>query len=449
MLLNQKSPSVYSVSRLNKEIRQLLERNFASITITGEISNFVSPSSGHWYFTVKDDHAQIRAAMWRGNNQAMRFKPKNGDQVQMQARISLYEPRGDYQLIVEQMEPAGEGALKLQFEALKMQLASEGLFSASHKKPLPNIINKVGIITSATGAAVKDILTVLQRRAPQLEIVIYPAQVQGNTAHQQLIEKISLANSRKEVDVIILGRGGGSLEDLWCFNNESLARAIFASQIPIVSAVGHEIDFTISDYVADIRAATPSAAAELVSPNQAQLFSLITQQKQALFNAFKHYLAIQQRNAVAIKHRLSLCHPQSQLQQKSQRLDELSINLEQAIKQKLLGAQKSCSSLNNRLMLRSPNLKLQQSQHQLNKLKTKLETQLQQQLKQASNTLALQAARLNSVSPLTVLARGYSITKNEQGQIINSILQIKPDSKMTTTLIDGDFTAQILEINSK
>ena len=224
-MFSSSTKTVYTVSRLNREIRVVLEQGFASLMLTGEISNFITPASGHWYFSLKDDKAQIKAAMWRGNNRNQSYRPENGAQVTVRARVSLYEPRGDYQLIVEHMEPAGEGQLKQEFDQLKMRLAAEGLFSSAYKKPLPQNINRIGVITSATGAAIKDILTVLKRRAPQLEVIIYPAMVQGKEAHQYLINQIELANARNEVDVLILGRGGGSLEDLWCFNHEHLARA--------------------------------------------------------------------------------------------------------------------------------------------------------------------------------------------------------------------------------
>ena len=449
MFNSQNSPTVYTVTRLNKEIRQLLERNFASITINGEISNFVSPSSGHWYFTVKDDLAQIRAAMWRGNNQKMQFKPKNGDQVHMRARISLYEPRGDYQLIVEHMEPAGEGQLKQQFEALKMQLAAEGLFSSAFKKTLPSTINKVGIITSATGAAIKDILTVLHRRAPQLEVVIYPAQVQGTNAHQQLIEKLALANARNEVDVLILGRGGGSLEDLWCFNHELLARAIYASRLPVVSAVGHEIDTTISDFVADIRAATPSAAAELVSPDQQQLFAYIEQQTQRLHHAFKHTYARLNQEALELHNRLSLCHPQNQLQQKAQKLDELQLALQQAMAQRINKARTQHAHTENRLMLRSPQTHIQHAQHRLQQLENRFNQAMKQTLKDGHNQLALYAAQLEAVSPLAVLSRGYSITKDDKGHVIKSAEAVHVGTTVTTELANGMFESTIVSVTPK
>lgn len=436
--------TVYTVSRLNREIRALLEQGFASLVLTGEISNFITPASGHWYFSLKDDKAQIKAAMWRGNNRNQSYRPINGAQVTVKARVSLYEPRGDYQLIVEHMEPAGEGQLKQEFDALKMRLAAEGLFSSVYKKPLPQNINRIGVITTATGAAIKDILTVLKRRAPQLEVIIYPAMVQGKDAHLQLIKQIELANIRSEVDVLILGRGGGSLEDLWCFNHEQLARAIFNSQLPIVSAVGHEIDTTISDYVADVRAATPSAAAELVSPNTQELHNKVTQLVNRLANAFKHDMSEKRAQALQLQHRLNLCHPRNQLNQKAQRLDELSIALQQAMRNSLYQQERTLNNLTPRLMRQSPDKKLTQASHQLAQLQTRLNQAIQQQLQQANNSLALQASRLDSVSPLNVLARGYSITKTDKQKVVKSVADVKVGDTLITELVDGTLHSQVL-----
>ncbi|WMS91585.1 exodeoxyribonuclease VII large subunit [Pseudoalteromonas sp. HL-AS1] len=443
-MFSKPSQAVYTVSRLNREIRTILEQGFASLVLTGEISNFITPASGHWYFSLKDDKAQIKAAMWRGNNRNQSYRPVNGAQVTVKARVSLYEPRGDYQLIVEHMEPAGEGQLKQEFDALKMRLAAEGLFSSAHKQPLPQNINRIGVITSATGAAIKDILTVLKRRAPQLEVIIYPAMVQGKEAHVHLINQIELANTRDEVDVLILGRGGGSLEDLWCFNHEQLARAIYQSELPVISAVGHEIDTTISDYVADLRAATPSAAAELVSPNTQELHNKVTQLVNRLSNAFKHGIADKRALATQLQHRLNLCHPRNQLSQKSQRLDELSIALQQAMRNRLYQQERTLNNLTPRLMRQSPDKKLASASHQLSQLQARLNQAIQHQLQQANNSLALQASRLDSVSPLNVLARGYSITKTQQGKVVKSVGQIKTGDVLVTELVDGSIESQII-----
>ena len=443
-MFSKPSQTVYTVSRLNREIRTVLEQGFASLVLTGEISNFIAPASGHWYFSLKDDKAQIKAAMWRGNNRSQSYRPENGAQVTVKARVSLYEPRGDYQLIIDDMEPAGEGQLKQEFDALKMRLAAEGLFSSAYKKPLPQNINRIGVITSATGAAIKDILTVLKRRAPQLEVIIYPAMVQGKEAHIHLINQIELANARNEVDILILGRGGGSLEDLWCFNHEQLARAIHNSDLPIISAVGHEIDTTISDYVADMRAPTPSAAAELVSPNTQELHSKVTQLINRLNNAFKHSIADKRALATQLQHRLNLCHPRNQLNQKAQRLDELSIALQQAMQSRLYQQERTLNNLTPRLMRQSPDKKLAQASHQLSQLQARLNQAIQQQLQQANNSLALQASKLDSVSPLNVLARGYSITKTQQGKVVKSVGQIKAGDVLVTELVDGSVKSTAL-----
>ncbi|WP_240701205.1 MULTISPECIES: exodeoxyribonuclease VII large subunit [unclassified Pseudoalteromonas] len=438
------SQDIYTVSRLNKEIRSVLERGFSSLVLSGEISNFIAPASGHWYFTLKDDRAQVKAAMWRGNNRGQTFRPANGAQVTVRARVSLYEPRGDYQLIVEHMAPAGEGLLKQEFDALKMRLAAEGLFSSAYKKPLPTNINRVGVITSATGAAIRDILTVLKRRAPQLEVVIYPAMVQGADAHSQLIEKINIVNQRNEVDVLILSRGGGSLEDLWCFNHELLARAIYASNLPIVSAVGHEVDTTISDYVADIRAATPSAAAELVSPNSEELHSRVNQLVRHLNHAFKHALAVKRTTATQFEHRLQLCHPRNQLNQQAQKLDELSLALHRAMQSKIQRHERVLGNLTPRLMQSSPEKQLTRYEHLLTQLQGRLTQAIQHQLTTSRNHLSLQASRLDSVSPLSVLARGYSITKNKQGQVVKSVSQVNSGELLTTELADGQLQSKVV-----
>lgn len=443
-MFSKPSQTVYTVSRLNREIRTVLEQGFASLILTGEISNFITPASGHWYFSLKDEKAQIKAAMWRGNNRSQSYRPENGAQVTVRARVSLYEPRGDYQLIVEHMEPAGEGQLKQEFDALKMRLAAEGLFSSAYKKPLPLNINRVGVITSATGAAIKDILTVLKRRAPQLEVIIYPAMVQGKEAHVHLINQIQLANARNEVNVLIVGRGGGSLEDLWCFNHEQLARAIYQSELPIVSAVGHEIDTTISDYVADVRAATPSAAAELVSPNTQELHSKVIELINRLNNAFKHDMADKRALATQLQHRLNLCHPRNQLNQKAQRLDELTIALQQGMRNRLYQQERTLNNLTPRLMRQSPDKKLSQASHQLMQIQTRLEQAMQHKLQHAQNSLALQASRLDSVSPLNVLARGYSITKTPQGKVVKSVDHIKTGDVLITELADGAIKSTVL-----
>ncbi|WP_440055271.1 exodeoxyribonuclease VII large subunit [Pseudoalteromonas sp. T1lg65] len=434
---------VYSVSRLNREIRTLLEKGFASIQLTGEISNFVAPASGHWYFSLKDDKAQVKAAMWRGNNRYCQYQPKNGDQVVVQARVSVYEPRGDYQIIVEQMAPAGEGLLKQQFEALKMQLAAEGLFSAQHKKPLPNNIAKVGVVTSATGAAIKDILTVLKRRAPQLEVVLYPALVQGDEAQHHICKQINLANQRNEVDVLIVGRGGGSLEDLWCFNEQSVARAIFASQLPIISAVGHEIDTTISDYVADIRAATPSAAAELVSPDSNVLKQRSQQLTQQLRQTFSRLMVNSANRLANLETRLQLQHPKNQLLQQEQRIDELQQRLTRAFNATQQQRHSRFALLEQRFARLHPEQQIAQKRQKLEQLSDKLISLNQENLNRQHHQLAVLSARLDGVSPLAVLSRGYSIAK-QGDKVIKSVADINERQELVTQLADGEIKSRVI-----
>jgi exodeoxyribonuclease VII large subunit len=320
------SPSnteILSVSDLNQQVRQLLEQSFAIIQVEGEISNFVCPSSGHWYFTLKDNRAQVRCALFRNRSRFLKYRPQNGDRVLLRAKVSLYEGRGEYQLIGEYLEAAGSGELQAAFEALKQKLQLEGLFDPKHKQTLPAIPQHIGVITSATGAAIQDILSVLKRRFPAIPISLYPAAVQGDGAPTQLIQALELANRSALCDVLILGRGGGSAEDLCAFNDEMLARKIFASTVPIVSAVGHEIDFSISDLVADVRAPTPSAAAELLSPDRDQL----SQQFDIYHNRFsqlaRQQLNQRQQQLEALRARLR--HPGQRLQDQSQRLTSTSV----------------------------------------------------------------------------------------------------------------------------
>ncbi|KZN32648.1 hypothetical protein N480_25240 [Pseudoalteromonas luteoviolacea S2607] len=439
---------VYTVSRLNREIRSILEQGFASLELTGEISNFVAPASGHWYFSLKDEKAQIKAAMWRGNNRYCKYRPENGTQVQVKARVSVYEPRGDYQLIVEHMAPAGEGLLKQRFEALQMQLAAEGLFSSHHKKPLPHAINRIGVVTSATGAAIKDILSVLKRRAPQLEVLIYPTLVQGQEAAAQIAEKIALANRRNEVDVLIVGRGGGSLEDLWSFNEEVVARAIYASELPIISAVGHEIDTTISDYVADMRAATPSAAAELVSPDSSELIAFVKDRKHRLVQAFNRKILSEQQHIARLQQRLGLQHPKSQLMQQMQRVDELQQRLTRAFQYQQHKHHNGVNVLHQRLLQFHPEKRLSMAKSKLEQLEVALKNSMDNHQQKRQNRLALLAARLDSVSPLAVLSRGYSITQINQ-HVLTTVADAKSGETLTTQLSDGQIHSTITSIKSK
>ncbi|MEI8596335.1 exodeoxyribonuclease VII large subunit [Photobacterium sp. Hal280] len=431
------NPRIYTVSSLNAQVRLLLENEMGVVWLIGELSNFSAPVSGHWYFTLKDARAQVKCAMFRGNNQRVTFRPANGNQVLVKARLSLYEPRGDYQLIIDSMQPEGDGRLQQQFEKLKMQLAAEGLFAQTLKQPLPEQPRRVGIITSKTGAALHDILQVLKRRDPSLPVVIYPTLVQGDGAAISIAQAIGRANTRQECDVLIVGRGGGSLEDLWAFNEEIVARTIAASQIPIISAVGHEVDVTIADFVADMRAPTPSAAAELVSRDLSAQMQKIHQHQQQLRHAMRHYLSVRQSQLVRWQHRLDRQHPQVQLNQQSQRLDELRSRLERAMRKQLSEHQQHLHRSDYKLALHSPAHQLERFASQLATNQRRLRDAMDRRLVKASHQLALATEKLDAVSPLATLARGYSITRDENGQVIRSTRQVNTGDTLQTTLADG------------
>ncbi|GAC20900.1 exodeoxyribonuclease VII large subunit [Paraglaciecola arctica] len=440
------SKNILTVSKLNRLARSVLEAEIGQIWLSAEISNFVAASSGHWYFTLKDDRAQVKGAMFKGANRKVHQKPKEGDKVLVRANISLYEPRGDYQIIVEHMEPEGEGQLKQQFEMLKRQLASEGIFAQEYKKPIPDTVLRVGVVTSPTGAALHDILTVLKRRNPAIEVVIYPSQVQGDSAASLICAAITLANLRNEVDVLIVGRGGGSLEDLWCFNNEQVARTIFASTIPIISAVGHEIDVSIADFVADMRAPTPSAAAELVSQDQSSLHNKILVLQDKLLKSYNRLQQELNHQHRTVKQRLLQNHPQKQLEQKSQYVDQLQTALQNAIKQNLSQANQQQQHINSRLSLSSPQKLLQLYQQNLQQLQTKLQRGCQLLVDNKKQKLFNNMHLLDTVSPLATLARGYSISF-KQGEIVKSIQKVQVGDTLVTRLEDGEIRSEINQIN--
>ncbi|ENM5751109.1 exodeoxyribonuclease VII large subunit [Vibrio mimicus] len=435
--------NIYTVSRLNAEVRLLLENEMGIVWLVGEISNFSAPISGHWYLTLKDSQAQVKCAMFKGNNRLVNFKPQNGQQVLVKARLSLYEPRGDYQIILESMQPEGDGRLQQQFEQLKMQLAAEGLFAQTRKKPLPENPRCVGIITSRTGAALHDILHVLKRRDPNLPVVIYPTLVQGEDAAIQIAQAIGRANSRAECDVLIVGRGGGSLEDLWCFNHEIVARTIAASDIPIISAVGHEIDVTIADFVADVRAPTPSAAAELVSRDNRHKQQALHQWQAKLASGMRHYLAQQHTQFARIQHKLDKQHPQARLERQQQQLDELSLRLEQKMHQRLATQQQRWDRLSHKIQLNSPTHLIRQQRFNLLQQEQRLTQLIQHHLIQSRHQLALLSEKMDAVSPLATLARGYSVTRTAQGELVRQSAQVKPGDTLVTQLMDGEILSTV------
>ena len=442
-------PIIYTVSRLNTVVRLLLEQEMGLVWLTAEISNLVQHSSGHWYFTLKDSQAQVKAAMFKGQNRRVSFRPQNGQQILVQGQLSLYEARGDYQLIVEKMQPAGDGLLQMKLEALKAQLTAEGLFAPSRKRPLPTQPKQIGIITSPTGAAVHDMLTILARRDPSLPVILYPSSVQGENAVPALLAALETAWRRDECDLLIIGRGGGSLEDLWCFNDERVVRAIASSPIPIVSAVGHETDVTLADFAADLRAPTPSAAAELVSRDQQQqlhrLTQLIQRLKQAILLQQQRYVLRWQRQ----HSRLAAQNPQYQLQQKIQRQDELQWRLERVIKQQLDNASRHYAEQTQRLQQASPTRHLSTLKQQHEFLQQRLLKALQNQHQARQQQLAQLSGQLQALSPLQVLARGYSVTTNMSGKLIHEASQVTPGEQLNIQLGKGALRVKTEAVKSE
>ncbi len=446
--LSQQQSRIFTVSALNAEVRLLLENEMGVVWLIGELSNLSMPVSGHWYFTLKDSRAQVKCAMFKGHNRRVNFKPSNGNQVLVKARLSLYEPRGDYQLIVESMQPEGDGRLQQQFEELKTRLAQEGLFAQQVKQPLPKSPTRVGIVTSKSGAALQDILNVLERRDPGLPIVIYPTVVQGDNAAISIAQAIGRANSRNECDVLIVGRGGGSLEDLWCFNEEIVARTIAASEIPIISAVGHEIDVTIADFVADMRAPTPSAAAELVSRDQSEQRQTLVNIQNRLTQSIRHYLLGKQHVLQHHSRQLDLHHPQRHLQQQSQQVDELQLRLQKAIERRAHQEEQRVSNLVHRFNNASPAHKMPLLDNHVSRLTATMKQAMQAQITQSEHRFSMATKQLDAVSPLAVLARGFSITTDEKGKALHSTHSLSHGDTIETRLQNGTITSVISKLES-
>ena len=437
---------VLSVSSLNQMAKSLLEGHFSQVAVEGEISNFANPASGHWYFTLKDQKSQLRCAMFAGRNRLVRFNPKNGDQLIVRGQLSIYPNRGDYQLIVSQIEEAGDGALRRSFEQLKQRLQTEGLFDQRHKKQILEGYHHVGLITSATGAAVRDMVSVFGRRFPATRLTVFPVAVQGPEAPGEISSALALANKLTDtlgLQALIVGRGGGSLEDLQAFNEESVARAIFASELPIVSAVGHEIDFTIADLVADLRAPTPSAAAELLSPDQ--LDSL--EQLQGLLQRFSNLAG---QSLTWRKERLRwmarrLHRPDKRLQDHAQTLDRLELQLKRVLRNRLQQAAAQLVLHQRALVAVSPAQKLSRQRIQLAALSQRLAHSGRRHLDQGREQLASLSRNLNAVSPLAVLGRGFSISLTESSQVVRQTTDVAPGQTLVTRLADGTVHSSVTE----
>lgn len=439
------SRQIYSVTKLNRFVKSLLEAEVGTIWISAEISNFTAAASGHWYFTLKDSKAQIKSAMFRGANSRLKYRPKEGDKVLVRGNLSLYEPRGDYQLIAEYMELDGTGDLQAAFEALKAKLNAQGLFAAERKRPIPEVINTVGVVTSATGAALHDVLTVLRRRSPATKVIVYPTQVQGNDAPQQIINAIAAANQRDEVNVLIVGRGGGSIEDLWCFNHEHLAYAIVNSAIPIISAVGHEVDITIADYVADLRAPTPSAAAELVSRDVRSQLQALEIMQRALRQHMKRHLEQAKYRLDHAATGVQRNHPRSKLTTQSQRLDELTLRLNNAVIRRHSSEQQRFNNLSQRIARVTPQHQIDANQQRLVQLQQRLHGTIKTSIDNNQRRLAEQVGLLQSLSPLATLSRGYSITQNDSDVLVSSE-QVKVGDRIHTRLHKGLLISQIIDV---
>jgi exodeoxyribonuclease VII large subunit len=392
-------PSVLSVTQLTALIQGTLESTFHSLWVSGEVSEVSRPHSGHIYFTLKDEQAQIRGVIWRSTAVRIKFRLEEGQQVVCHGDLDVYPPRGTYQLVVRQVQPQGVGALQLAFQQLQQRLAAEGLFDPAHKKPLPPFPRRVGLVTSPTGAAVRDFLEVAARRFCGVEILVIPARVQGEGAAAEIVRGIQVANRlRPPLDVLVVGRGGGSLEDLWCFNEEAVVRAIYASRLPVVSAVGHEIDVTLSDLVADVRALTPSEAAERVIPSADELTARLTQLRRRLATNLRGRAIAARRNLDQLARGRVLREPRSLIYDRSRRLDELDEKAARAIRKRL-------ATTNERL--------------------------------------AAMAARLESLSPLAVLARGYSVTTRVGGEVVRDAGQVRPGEMIHTRLARGEIASRV------
>ncbi len=437
---------VFTVSELNSEVKWLLDTQFGSIWVEGELSNTMRARTGHMYFSLKDSRSQLRCAMFRNDNRRLDFTPADGQKVLCRGRLGIYEARGDYQMVVDRMIETGAGALQQKFEETKKRLHTEGLFDEALKKPIPVYPRCIGVITSPTGAAVRDALNVLQRRYPCANVIIYPATVQGQTAAPTIAKMLKVANRRAEADVLLLIRGGGSIEDLWAFNEEVVARAIFESDLPVISGVGHEIDYTIADLVADVRAPTPSAAAELCSPDRDELLQGLAGLKRSLGRQMKQRIQEQHTWLGQWQRRLANVHPSNQLRQKTQRCDELDLRLRRCIANSLQRAGQQQSQLSRRLQLLSPQHQISARQERLQRLHGRLVRTTRSQLEQVALQLAGAHRALQGISPLNTLARGYAIVQDDRGSVITDSTSVSENESIKVRLAKGELAAKVTAI---
>src|SRR6266403_1641655 len=420
----QPTRKAWTVSELTAKIRDLLAKNFTDITVKGEISNCREAQSGHVYFTLKDDRSQVRCVYFKQQQRGIKFRPEDGLQVTVRGSISVYEQRGEYQIYVENLEPIGLGALQLAFEQLKKRLEAEGLFDPASKKPLPLLPSRIGIITSPRGAAVRDVVRILTRRFPNVHLTVYPVRVQGEGSAEEIVKALKFFNSRKLVDVLIVARGGGSMEDLWAFNEEIVARAIFATEIPVISGVGHETDFTIADFVADVRASPPPAAAELVVQPRAHSDKHIADLRETLAGVFRYRLLELSRRVHELSARRGFRRPLDLLRQQRQRADEMTLRLALGLRARLEQSRKRFTAAHLRIMSFDFRVKISAFRLRLERRSADLSVRAERLLRAKRERLARLALQLEERSPLRVLERGYAIATDAAGNVLRDAAQV-------------------------
>lgn len=439
---------ILSVANLNREARRIVETGLGTVWVEGEISNLSRPSSGHLYWSLKDSEAQVRCAMFRLATRGLGFELANGQQVLVRARASLYEARGEYQLLVEYVEEAGEGVLRRKFEELKRRLAAEGLFEPARKREIPKLPRRIGVVTSATGAALRDVLIALRRRFPLTSVLIYPTSVQGLGSAEEIARTLALADRRADCDVIILTRGGGSLEDLWSFNEEVVARAIAAMTLPVISGVGHEIDFTIADFVADLRAPTPSQAAELAVPDQREWLKRLAHLGQQIVHCTRQHLVKERRHFVGIAHRLQRCNPSVQLRERAQRLDELEARLRRCLERRIETRKLRLARVATAVAQASPAHRLTRARERWRTSQGDLRRALLRQVERTQQRLKLASRALKSLSPLATLDRGYAIVTDAGGKVLTDSSAVARGAAIDVRLARGGLTATVDKIKT-
>ena len=443
MQFSIKEKYIYTVSKLSKEIRETLLDNFTSVWVEGEISNFARSAAGHFYFSIKDSDSLIRCAMFRGDNQNLKFELENGLLVQLQARIELYEKRGELQLIVKNMEVAGDGKLQLEFERLKQKLYKEGLFDEALKKKIPAYPLTIGVITSGRGAALKDVISVLRKRFPIVHLIVYPTLVQGDRAPEEICRALEIAERRCEVEVLLMVRGGGSIEDLWAFNDEVVARTIAACKLPVVTGIGHEIDFTIADFVCDRRAPTPSAAAEYISPDKDELIQELSVINKNLYAEMTRTLKQKLEFIKLMEAKLAKSHPKHQLQNYAQQLDELSRRLTPTIKNYLYINRQRLEHCRGLLLSNTPIKYMETYKEKLSLHAKVLQDSLRDKLRQAKQNVEHSANKLETLGPTTTLKRGYAIVTDNSNHLVRSVKQVSVNQEINIQVSDGKMTAKV------